>query len=120
MTEPASADLTPIDLTGEIVCFEPLTHDHAAGLVEAVQDGELWKLWYTAVLTPEGMVAEIDRRLARQDSGLMVSFATRDLRSGKLIGMTSYMAVNAALPRVEIGSNRNTKSTQVSGTNAES
>lgn len=112
--------LSPVTLTGEIVRLEPLTHDHSAGLAEAVQDGELWKLWYTAVPTPEGMDAEIDRRLALQDAGLMIPFATRDLRSGTLIGMTTYMNINASLPRVEIGSTWNAKSAQGSGTNVES
>lgn len=112
--------LVPVELTGDLVRLEPLTHDHTAGLVEAVQDGELWKLWYTAVPAPEGMTAEIDRRLVLQDAGLMIPFATRDLRSGKLIGMTTYMNIDAALPRVEIGSTWNAKSAQGSGTNAES
>lgn len=112
--------LVPVELTGDLVRLEPLTHDHTTGLVEAVKDGELWKLWYTAVPAPESMDTEIDRRLALQDAGSMIPFATRDLRSGKLIGMTSYMNINAALPRVEIGSTWNAKSTQGTGTNAES
>ena len=112
--------LVPVELTGEIVRLEPLSHDHAAGLVEATKDGELWKLWYTSVPTPDGMEAEIDRRLVLQDAGTMIPFATRDLRSGKVIGMTTYMNIDADLPRVEIGSTWNAKSAQGSGTNPES
>ena len=112
--------LVPVELTGEIVRLEPLSHDHAAGLVEATKDGELWKLWYTSVPTPDGMEAEIDRRLVLQDAGTMIPFATRDLRSGKVIGMTTYMNIDASLPRVEIGSTWNAKSAQGSGTNPES
>ena len=112
--------LSPVTLTGEIVRLEPLSHDHAAGLVEATKDGDLWTLWYTSVPTPDGMGAEIDRRLALQDAGTMIPFATRDLRSGKVIGMTTYMNIDASLPRVEIGSTWNAKSAQGSGTNPES
>ena len=112
--------LVPVELTGEIVRLEPLSHDHAAGLVEATKDGELWKLWYTSVPTPDGMEAEIDRRLVLQDTGTMIPFATRDLRSGKVIGMTTYMNIDASLPRVEIGSTWNAKSAQGSGINPES
>ena len=50
----------------------------------------------------------------------MIPFATRDLRSGKVIGMTTYMNIDADLPRVEIGSTWNAKSAQGSGTNPES
>ncbi|MGO3258040.1 GNAT family N-acetyltransferase [Corynebacterium variabile] len=112
--------LVPVELTGEIVRLEPLSHDHAAGLVEATKDGELWKLWYTSVPMLDGMEAEIDRRLALQDAGTMIPFVTRDLRSGKVIGMTTYMNIDADLPRVEIGSTWNAESAQGSGTNPES
>jgi RimJ/RimL family protein N-acetyltransferase len=112
--------LSPVTLTGEIVRLEPLSHDHTADLVEATKDGELWKLWYTPVPGPDGMTAEIDRRLALQDAGSMIPFATRDLRSGRVIGMTTYMNIDGSLPRVEIGSTWNAKSAQGSGTNAES
>jgi hypothetical protein len=35
---------SPITLTGSRVILEPLSHDHHDGLVEAVRDGDLWKL----------------------------------------------------------------------------
>ncbi|HIW90491.1 MAG TPA: GNAT family N-acetyltransferase [Candidatus Corynebacterium avicola] len=114
------AELSPVTLTGELVRLEPLTHDHEPDLVEAAKDGELWNLWYTTIPTPEGMSAEIDRRLGLQEDGSMIPFATRDLRSGKVIGMTTYMNIDASLPRVEIGSTWNAKSARGSGTNAES
>jgi RimJ/RimL family protein N-acetyltransferase len=116
----AVTTLEPVELSGGIVRLEPLSHDHEAGLVEAVRDGDLWKLWYTAVPTPDGMGEEIDRRLALRDAGSMIPFATRDLRTGRIIGMTTYMNIRADIPRVEIGSTWNAGSAQGSGTNAES
>ncbi|MFJ5954449.1 GNAT family N-acetyltransferase [Paenarthrobacter sp. NPDC092416] len=112
--------IEPITLTGKFVTLEPLTHEHQDGLVEAAKDGELWKLWYTSVPTPEGMAAEIERRLVLQESGSMLPFATRHNATGKLIGMTTYMNIDAVTPRVEIGSTWNAVSAQGSGTNPDS
>ena len=36
--------LEPVTLQGARARLEPLSHDHIDGLVEAVKDGELWKL----------------------------------------------------------------------------
>src|SRR3546814_12727347 len=54
--------LSPVTLQDDRVALVPLAHAHAADLTEAVKDGELWKLWYTAIPAPEKMTAEIDNR----------------------------------------------------------
>ena len=117
--------LEPIILTGQHVVLEPLSHAHHDGLVEAARDGELWKLWYTSVPAPENMAAEIDRRLGLQQAGSMLPFTTRLLDPatggpGRVIGMTTYMNIDAATPRVEIGSTWNAASTHGSGSNPDS
>ncbi|MFJ4029122.1 GNAT family N-acetyltransferase [Paenarthrobacter sp. NPDC089989] len=112
--------IEPITLTGHFVTLEPLRMDHHDGLVDAARDGELWTLWYTSVPTPEGMAAEIERRLALQEAGSMLPFATRLKSTGKLIGMTTYMNVDPVLPRVEIGSTWNAASAHGTGTNPDS
>lgn len=114
------AFLEPVTLTGRLVTLEPLSHDHRAELEDAVRDGELWKLWYTSVPRPEGMAAEIDRRLALQQAGSMLPFVTRRAFDGRVIGMTTYMNVDAPNRRVEIGSTWNAASAHGTGTNAES
>jgi len=68
-----------------------------------VRDGELWRLWYTSVPAPEGMAAEIERRLGLQAAGSMLPFTVLDA-DGRICGMTTYMNVDAANRRVEIGS----------------
>lgn len=93
----------PITLQGPHARLEPLSHDHAEGLREATRDGELWKLWYTAVPSPEGMSAEIDRRLGLQAKGSMMPWTVFDA-AGRIVGMTTYMNIDAGTPRVEIGS----------------
>lgn len=94
----------PVALTGAHVRLEPLHVSHAADLQEAVRDGALWQLWYTAIPTPEGMAAEIERRLALQAQGSMCPFAVIDPATGHAVGMSTYMNIDAANRRVEIGS----------------
>ncbi|MFC4942809.1 GNAT family N-acetyltransferase [Pseudonocardia sp. GCM10023141] len=112
--------IEPVTLTGHHVILEPLRHDHHDGLVAAARDGEMWNLWYTTVATPDGMRADIDRRLGLQDAGSMLPFTTRRADTGAIIGMTTYMNIDATLPRVEIGSTWNARSAHGSGTNPES
>lgn len=117
--------ITPITLRGKYVTLEPLTLDHHDGLVAAASDGELWDLWYTSVPRPEGMRAEIERRLALQAAGSMVPFTTRlndpeTGEPGRIVGMTTYMNIDATLPRLEIGSTWNAAGVQGSGSNPDS
>ena len=109
----------PITLGGRHAALEPLAHEHHDGLADAVRDGDLWKLWYTAVPSPEGMRAEIERRLGLQKTGSMLPFAVRSLASGKLVGMTTYMNIDAKYRRVEIGSTWYAKSAQRTPLNTE-
>jgi RimJ/RimL family protein N-acetyltransferase len=112
--------LDPVQLSGNLVVLQPLSRDHHDGLVAAVRDGELWKLSYTFVPRPEGMAAEIERRLTEQAAGRMLPFTAVRSDTGAVIGMTTYMNVDAVNRRVEIGSTWNAASAQRSGTNTES
>jgi N-acetyltransferase len=95
--------LEPTTLRGAHARLEPLSHEHCDGLTEAVKDGELWKLWYTAIPKPEDMGKEIDRRLGLQKAETMLPFTVFDA-DGKIAGMSTYMNVDATNRRVEIGS----------------
>ncbi|SDN65841.1 GNAT family N-acetyltransferase [Afipia sp. GAS231] len=110
--------LEPVTLRGEHARLEPLSQDQCAGLTEAVSDGDLYKLWYTAVPTPEGMRKEIDRRLGLLTAGSMLPFTVYDA-DGKIAGMTTYMNVDAANRRVEIGSTWYAKRVQRSAVNTQ-
>ncbi|MFF5791770.1 GNAT family N-acetyltransferase [Paeniglutamicibacter sp. NPDC012692] len=111
--------IEPVTLRGSLVTLEPLTHEHHDELVEAVRDGEVWNLWYTVVPTPEKMRAEIGRRLAEQTAGTMLPFVSRRNSDGLVLGMTTYMAIDASLPRVEIGSTWNRASASGTGSNVD-
>jgi N-acetyltransferase len=109
----------PVTLTGEHVRLEPLRTEHHDALVQAVRDGELWNHWYTAIPTPEGMAAEIERRLQLQAKGSMCPFAVIDPATGQAVGMTTYMNIDAANRRVEIGSTWYRQSVQRTPLNTE-
>ena len=109
----------PVTLTGTYAKLEPLSHDHYDDLVAATRDGELWRLWYTSVPSPDGMSTEIERRLALQQAGSMLPWAVRDLARDKVIGMTTYMNIDATHRRVEIGSTWYARSAQRTPINTE-
>ena len=109
---------TDTTLAGRHVRLVPLRPKHHDDLVEAVRDGELWKLWYTAIPTPEGMAAEIQRRLGLQKAGSMLPFAVLN-PEGQAVGMTTYMNIDAANRRVEIGSTWYRQAVQRSALNTE-
>jgi len=97
----------PFRAEGRTVAVELLSRDHAGDLAEAAADGELHRLWYTLVPAPDGVSAEIDRRLGLMEQGSMLPFAIVDLRDGPLkgraVGMTTYMNIEAKHRRLEIG-----------------
>lgn len=90
-------------LEGEVARLEPLRPEHGPALAEAVRDGELWKLWYTGVAAPEEMAADIERRLALRAAGSCLPFTVFERAGGEPVGMTTYMNIDAAAPRLEIG-----------------
>jgi RimJ/RimL family protein N-acetyltransferase len=114
------AALEPVTLTGDLVTLEPLRPDHHDELVAAAQDGRLWELWYTSVPSPEVMRADIAAKLAEQDEGTRLPFTVRRNDTGAAVGMTTYLNVEADVPRLEIGSTWTARSAQRTGVNTES
>jgi len=92
-----------VELHGTHAALVPLSLDHAGELAEAAADGDLHELWYTTIPAPDAVPAEIARRLALRKRGTMLPFAVLDA-SGKAVGMTTYMNIDATARRVEIGS----------------
>jgi len=108
----------PVTLTGPHARLEPLAAAHHDALCAATRDGDLFRLWYTNVPSPEGMAAEIERRLALQAAGSMLPFTTFDANS-RVVGMTTYMNIDAINRRVEIGSTWTAASMQRSAFNTQ-
>lgn len=95
--------LKPTILESHGVRLEPLTADHENALREAVQDGRLWELWYTAVPEPSQVAAYIATALDGQRAGHMLPWAVRELDTGKIVGSTRYHDILPQVDRVEIG-----------------
>ena len=93
----------PVTLQGYGVRLEPLASEHAPALSDAVQDGELWRLWFTAVPEPDKADAYIAAALDGQRAGHMLPWAVRELGTGAIVGSTRYHDIVPAIDRVEIG-----------------
>lgn len=119
MLEPLSQPLEWVTLSGQHVSLVPLRREHSEPLIEAVRDGELWKVWYTNVPAPEEMAAEIDRRLELWQAGQMLPFAVVEVQTGEIVGTTSYRNIDAGNRRVEIGTTWYARRVQRSGLNTE-
>jgi N-acetyltransferase len=118
LTYPAMKFSESVTLQGKHATLVPLTMAHHDGLCEAVRDGELWKLWYTSIPSPEAMAKEIDRRLGLQQLGSMNPFCVLDAK-GDPIGMTTYMNIDQENRRLEIGSTWYRQSAQRTAINTE-
>ncbi len=108
----------PITLQGKHVVLVPLEMAHHDALCDAVKDGELWKLWYTSIPSPENMAKEIERRLGLQKMGSMNPFCVLNSQS-RPVGMTTYMNIDQDNRRLEIGSTWYCKSVQRTAINTE-
>jgi RimJ/RimL family protein N-acetyltransferase len=90
-------------LEGSIVVLEPLSEEHADELWEAAQARETWA-WLTHVGdSRERFDKWLTMALTAANSGKEGPFATRDTRSGALVGSSRYLNVRPADRVVEIG-----------------
>jgi N-acetyltransferase len=95
--------LEPITLRGPYATLQPLAHDHHHGLLEALGDGQLWKLWYTTIPSPDHLAEETDRRLELQRNGSCLPFTVINAATASIAGRTNYLNVDAVNRRLEIG-----------------
>jgi RimJ/RimL family protein N-acetyltransferase len=109
----------PVELHGAHASLVQLSRDHTADLDEALRDGELWRLWYTFVPSPEKLAEFIDKRLADQSKGMLTAFAVIDKASGRAVGTTNYLNVEPEHRRVEIGGTWYRRSVQRTPINTE-
>lgn len=105
-------------LTGSLASLEPLSLAHAPELAEAVQDGDLHRLWYTRIPAPEEMRADIERRLQAHAAGV-VPWVIRRTSDSAAVGVTTFLNIRAEHRRLEIGSTWICASAQGTGLNTE-
>ena len=104
--------LHPVVLERDGVRLEPMAYEHLAGLMAAAKDGELWKLWFTAVPAPDATRAYIEDALKAQEQGHQLPWVVREGVSERIVGSTRYHDIMPAIDRVEIGYTWYSKSRQ--------
>lgn len=104
MTQP-TFDPQPVTLEGKSVRLEPLTMQHAAGVLTAGGDDSIWQfLSYPAPTSMEQAQKWIEDRLADQSAGLRLPFAVISLADSKFAGSTGYASIRRQHRTLELAS----------------
>jgi len=113
------AFVEPIAFQGQHASLEPLDRHHEDGIKLALEDGQLWNLWFTTIPRPESVRDYIEQLLAQREQGTVFAFAVRDNASGKIVGGTRYMNIDERNRRLEIGGTWYAQRVQRSALNTE-
>lgn len=94
----------PVGLTGTYVRLEPLELDHVEGLAESTAgDEEVWQ-WLPSFPTDASrMRTLVEAALRDRDTGTRYPYAILDVPSGRVLGSSSYLDIDPANERIEIG-----------------
>jgi N-acetyltransferase len=111
--------IEPVTLRGKHATIEPLDATCEEALNRAAADGELWKLWYTSVASPDKMGEYIAIALDMREKLGAMPFVVRDVKDGEIVGCTRYFNVDASNRRLEIGHTWYAKRAQRTAINTE-
>ncbi|HVO90604.1 MAG TPA: GNAT family protein [Casimicrobiaceae bacterium] len=111
--------IEPVSLRGAHAMLVPLAREHEPGIRAAAADGELWKLWFTSVPSPEATASWFDSALDMRERLGAMPFAVIEPSTGDVIGSTRYFNVDAANRRLEIGHTWYARRAQRTGVNTE-
>ncbi|BBB60051.1 N-acetyltransferase [Undibacterium sp. KW1] len=92
-----------ITLKGKHVTLEPLEQHHLADIQAAAADGELWKLFFTSVPSPDNTQNWLNIALDMQQQQKAVPFVVRENATGQIVGATRYCNMDINNKRLEIG-----------------
>jgi len=106
------------ELRGAHVALEPLRIEHVPALRQALGEGELSRLWYANVPAPEAVERYVAAALDAQARGEALPFAVRDA-AGEVVGCTRCYALDAGVPRLNIGYTWYHRRVQRTGVNTE-
>lgn len=111
--------LEPVELKGAIVTLAPLGIDDVEPLKAAVRDGELWKLWFARVPSPEQMESYVMHAVEDAAKG-NIAFAVRLNKTDRIVGTTRFYNVDELNQRPMLGYTWYAKSMCKTGVNSES
>ncbi|MEM7349521.1 MAG: GNAT family protein [Acidobacteriota bacterium] len=112
--------LQETELRGDFVTLAPMRPHHREALIEAAADGELWRLWYTSVPSPENVDDQLRFAFREYEADRMLPFVVIDNPTGEIIGSTRYLNAEASHRRLEIGHTWYAKRCQGTAVNPES
>jgi RimJ/RimL family protein N-acetyltransferase len=93
-------DVRPVTLEGAHARLEPLGREHLDAMVATGADESIWTWMSVRPEGRNGFARWLDEALAQADR---LAFAIIERASGELAGSTSYLAIEAASRRLEIG-----------------
>lgn len=97
-------NVQPVTLDGRYVRLEPMSLEHYDAFA-AIGLGHGIFRWYPfAVDTKDDMLAYVRASLAGRDAGTSLPFTTIERATGQVVGSTSFLAIDRANRRLEIGS----------------
>ncbi len=95
---------TPVTLSGRHLTLEPLSRQHAGGLLRAASDPEVGRyLVSPPARTVAGLEGQIDELLRHQADGTALPFCQRLRATGEPVGMTRFFHIDRENRSVEIG-----------------
>jgi RimJ/RimL family protein N-acetyltransferase len=109
----------PVVLEGTHVRLESMREEHVAGLVAAGVGYGLFRYFPSSLESETAMRAFVTSSIAGLAAGSILPFATIERASGRVVGSTSYLAIERAHKRLEIGGTWITPSHQRGPVNTE-
>ena len=106
-------------LTGKTVELQPLQKEHAAQLVQAAADGELWNMKVTVIPGPDTVAQYIATALEGRANQTVMPFVIVRRDTGQIVGSTRFWKIDLANRKMEIGHTWLGSSIQRSGINTE-
>lgn len=110
---------TPVTLEGAHVRLEPMREAHADGLVAAGCGKGLFRFFPFSLERDEDMRAYAALSEAAISGGTALPFVTIERATNRVVGATSFLAIEPAHKRLEIGATWITPSHQRSAVNTE-
>lgn len=109
----------PVTLKGRHVRLESMRAEHADGLVASGIGHGLFRYFPISLEDEPAMRAFVSSSIEGMAHGIALPFTTIERTSGRIVGSTSYLAIEPAHKRLEIGATWITPSCQRSPVNTE-
>jgi RimJ/RimL family protein N-acetyltransferase len=106
-----------ITLKNDLITLIPLDISHKDDLLKAVEDGELYKLWFTGIPSKKNVDEYINKAIDDKNNCKSYAFIVYHNIDKKIIGSTRYLNIDLVNKRLEIGNTWYSKSYQRSAVN---